>query len=166
MSAKRFSEKNCVGRKQLWLDAQLRLVRELDDACIELKREAVGMAKAVYGELYDLMRSVPGVGDVLAALILAEVGDIRRFPSARHFKSYCGLAPRVRESGGKARLGRCRRSNPYLRWAFYQAAVVAIRYDSELKAFYERLVKRGKHPRGCSYCCCWLGLLCVLGVCF
>ncbi len=61
------------------------------------------------------------------------MSDVRYFPSTRHFKSYCGLSPSLRESSGKARLNRCRHRNPYLRYAFYQAAVVAIRIDDELK---------------------------------
>ena len=104
-------------------------------------------AEKFYGELYSYVRTVPGVGPLLAAIILAETVDARRFSSASHYKSYCGLAPRLRESSGRARLGRCRRSNLLLRWAFYMAAVRAIRNDGELRCFYERLVARGKPRR-------------------
>jgi len=104
-------------------------------------------AKKFYGELYDYVRTVPGIGPLLAAIILAETVDARRFPSASHYKSYCGLSPRLLESSGKVRLGRCRWGNPLLRWAFYMAAVRAVLYDDELRSFYERLIARGKPRR-------------------
>lgn len=119
----------------------------LTASCRRLEEESVRLARELYGELYELVQTVPGVGRLLAACILAEAGDVSRFPSARHFRSYCGLAPRVRESAGRARLGRCSRGNPYLRWAFYQAAVAAIRCDDELRSFYMRLRSRGKPHR-------------------
>jgi len=131
----------------IMLSKLLNLHDLLRDSCKELEDEAIKLTRELYGELYDLLQTVPGIGRVLASYILAEVGDISRFPSARHFKSYCGLVPKVRESGGKVRLSRCRPGNPYLRWAFYQAAVVAVRVDPELRVFYERLVSRGKSRR-------------------
>jgi len=69
------------------------------------------------------------------------------FSSARHFKSYYGLSSNLGKSNSKARLNRCRHGNPYLRYAFYQAAVVAVRVDDELKRFYDRLMARGKHHK-------------------
>ena len=121
--------------------------RRIDEICSFLSKMAESLAEKLYGEEYSLIQTVPGIGRTLAYMILAEIDDIRRFPSARHFKSYCGLSPSLRESGGKARLGRCRHGNPYLRYAFYQAAVVAIRVDVGLKRFYDRLRARGKHHK-------------------
>ena len=125
----------------------LSLARRIDEICSFLSKMAESLAEKLYGEEYSLIQTVPGIGRTLAYMILAEIDDIRRFPSARHFKSYCGLSPSLRESGGKARLGRCRHGNPYLRYAFYQAAVVTIRVDVGLKRFYDRLRARGKHHK-------------------
>jgi len=125
----------------------LSLARRIDEICSFLSKMAESLVEKLYGEEYSLIQTVPGIGRTLAYMILAEIDDVRRFPSARHFKSYCGLSPSLRESGGKARLGRCRHGNPYLRYAFYQAAVVAIRVDDELKRFYDRLRARGKHHK-------------------
>ncbi len=70
-----------------------------------------------------LLKSIPGVGDILAILIEREVGTISRFPSAPQFSSYCGTTPRVSSSGGKTHYGRLRtESNQYLKWAFIEAA--------------------------------------------
>jgi transposase len=83
----------------------------------------------------------------LAAAITGVVGDVRRFPSAKHLISFSGLAPRVKSSGGhsKARQGITKHGNPYLRaWAFL-AAENARQYDPELKAYYQRMRANGKH---------------------
>ena len=71
----------------------------------------------------QLLKSLPGVGDMLAIVIEREVGTISRFPSAPQFSSYCGTTPRVSSSGGKTRYGKLRtESNQYLKWAFIEAA--------------------------------------------
>ncbi len=74
-----------------------------------------------------LMRltTLPGVGEILGRVILLEVGDARRFPTAAHLASYAGTTPRVHASGGKVRLGRVRSDvNHYLKCAFVEAANV------------------------------------------
>jgi transposase len=71
----------------------------------------------------QLLKSLPGVGDILAIVIDREIGTISRFPSAPQFSSYCGTTPRVSSSGGKTHYGKMRtESNQYLKWAFIEAA--------------------------------------------
>jgi len=71
----------------------------------------------------QLLKSLPGVGDILAIVIEREMGTIERFPCAAQFASYSGTTPRVSSSGGKSRYGRMRtESNQYLKWAFIEAA--------------------------------------------
>jgi len=71
----------------------------------------------------QLLKTLPGVGDMLAIVIEREVGSIERFPSAQQFSSYCGTTPRVSSSGGKTHYGKMRsESNQYLKWAFIEAA--------------------------------------------
>ena len=71
----------------------------------------------------NLVTSFPGIGFILGVVILSEVGDIRRFPTAQHFASYAGTTPRVHASGGKIRYGQIRSDiNRYLKWAFIEAA--------------------------------------------
>ena len=82
----------------------LSLARRIDEICSFLSKMAESLVEKLYGEEYSLIQTVPGIGKTLAYMILAEIDDVRRFPSARHFKSYCGLSPSLRESGGKARL--------------------------------------------------------------
>jgi transposase len=67
--------------------------------------------------------AMPGVGDILAVVIWAEIGSIKRFSSAERLASYCGLVPRENSSGGKIRFGAVRHDvNRYLKWAFVEAA--------------------------------------------
>ena len=70
-----------------------------------------------------MLTQIRGVGRYTAMLIIAEIGDITRFPTARHLCSWAGLAPSVRSSDGKARLGHItRQGSPALRWALVEAA--------------------------------------------
>lgn len=74
--------------------------------------------------LMELLQSLPGVGPILAIVIVLELGTIERFPNAEHFASYSGTVPRVQESGGHRRYGGAVRNdvNHYLKWAFIEAA--------------------------------------------
>lgn len=70
-----------------------------------------------------LLRTLPGVGPILAAVIWLEIGDVARFASAEHLASYGGTTPRVAASGDKVRYGRLRPDvNRTLKWALVEAA--------------------------------------------
>jgi transposase len=71
----------------------------------------------------EWLRTLPGVGFILAVVIALELGDLRRLPDAERFASYAGTTPRVRASGGQTRYGALRPDvNRYLKWAFMEAA--------------------------------------------
>jgi len=93
-----------------------------------------------------LLMTVPGIGEVLAYLILYEVGEISRFPSEKKFAAYCCLVPSTRQSADHTYHGRTgRNGNLYLKWAFVEAAHKAIKGDPYLGAWCERLCrKKGK----------------------
>jgi transposase len=62
------------------------------------------------------LRTIPGLGPITASALVAFVGDVQRFPSARHFASYLGLTPKEFSSGSRRRLGRIsKRGDIYLR---------------------------------------------------
>ena len=70
-----------------------------------------------------LVQSIPGFGPQLAAAVVAEIGDHRRFPSASHLRSYSGLVPRVYQSGEQQHTGPLvPHGNRHLRWALVLAA--------------------------------------------
>jgi transposase len=100
----------------------------------------------------QLLRSVPGVGEILAPVIWLEIGDVRRFPRAENLASYAGLVPRVFSSGGHTRLGGISRFvNQYLKWAFVEAANCAVRLKahrpSHIGHLYGRLLVKRGHGR-------------------
>jgi transposase len=103
-------------------------------------------ALAPFRPARDLLITMPGISDTVAAVILAEIGDdIRPFPTASHLVSWAGLAPRLDESAGKRRSTRTRPSAPWLKTTLVQAAWGAARTkDSYFHAQFVRLKsKRG-----------------------
>ena len=81
----------------------------------------------------------------LALVIALEIGDIGRFPSAGDFASYCRLVDSKKTSNHKKKgEGNRKNGNPYLAWAFMEAAQFALRYLPEAKRFYERK-RRQRH---------------------
>jgi transposase len=92
---------------------------------------------------YALLTSAPGIGKVLATVILLEVGAIERFREVGHFASYARCVDSVRLSNGKKKgHGNVRNGNVYLAWAFVEAAHFAQRFCAEAKRFYDK--KRAK----------------------
>jgi transposase len=104
-------------------------------------------------EEHKLLETMPGVGFILAVVILQEVGEIGRFGSAERFASYCGLTPRVHASGGRVRYGRLRPdTNHYLKWAFSEAgnsvAVNRKRFPARhVSQIYNRIRGRKGHAK-------------------
>jgi transposase len=70
-----------------------------------------------------MLKTLPGVGEILGATIYLEIGDVKRFPTSGHLASYAGLLPTVHSSGGKTWHGPTPKSaNHFLKWAFVEAA--------------------------------------------
>lgn len=93
------------------------------------------------------LTSIPGVGTVLAATILSEIGDISRFSSADKLLAYAGLDPSVKQSGEfKSNQNRIsKRGSPYLRRAIWLASTVAVQCDPMFRAYYEKKMSEGLH---------------------
>ena len=94
----------------------------------------------------DLLVTIPGIGVLTANLLLNEIGDIKRFPSARHLCSYGGIVPRLRQSADHIWQGRIsKEGNRYIRWAIIESAQKAPSKDDELRKIYARIAfRRGK----------------------
>ena len=77
---------------------------------------------------YDLLRSIPGIGEITACVILSEIGDIRRFHSKKQLIAYAGLDPSIYQSGKfTASMNKIsKRGSPFLRKALYQATFIGI----------------------------------------
>jgi transposase len=92
-------------------------------------------------------RSIPGVGKILALVMLYEMHDIHRFPSVQDFVSYCRLVKCARASAGK-RYGTSGKQigNAHLQWAFSEAAVLFLRHNPAGQQYLARL--ENKHGKG------------------
>ena len=102
-------------------------------------------AKQTDSHSFYLLRSVPGIGKILALTILYEIHDITRFQRVQEFVSYCRLVKCARQSAGKnygfsgKKIG-----NVHLKWAFSEAAVLFLRNNSEG----QKLLARLEHKHG------------------
>ena len=102
-----------------------------------LEKEVLAQAKL--RDEFALLRTVWGIGPILALTVMLEVGDIKRFEKVGNFASYCRLVKTERLSVGKRKgSGNTKNGNPYLSWAFSEAAHFAIRYHDAAKRFYQR----------------------------
>jgi transposase len=117
-------------------DALAKAIEEID---AEVERNLDPFRDAV-----RLLRTVPGIGDLAARAIVAEIGsDMCRFPTAAHLVSWAGLCPRNDESAGKRRSTRLRKGAPWLKAALVQCAWAASRKkDGYLRAQFQRLRQR------------------------
>ncbi|HET8647329.1 MAG TPA: IS110 family transposase [Vicinamibacteria bacterium] len=124
------------------------LAKALEEVDAEVERGLDPFREAV-----RLLRTVPGIGDLAAQAILAEIGtDMGRFPTAAHLVSWAGLCPRNDESAGKRRSTRLRKGDPWLKTALVQCAWAASRKkDGYLRAQFQRLrQKRGPKKAICA----------------
>lgn len=92
---------------------------------------------------YQLVKTIPGIGQILATTIMLEAGPVTRFADVGNFSSYCRCVDSRRESNGKKKgSGNAKNGNKYLAWAFLEAANFALRFCPEAKRFYERKKSR------------------------
>lgn len=109
-----------------------------------LEQEVRVLEKAVMAALPDrtdylLLQSIPGIGPVLARVILLETGPIERFKAAGNYASYCRAVKAEHTSNDKKK-GTCnsKNGNKYLSWAYVEAANMAVRFSPELRAWFQR----------------------------
>ena len=126
------------------------LRREMDDLDRNL-RELIE-ASPIWREKDDLLRSIPGIGNVISATLLAELPELGTL-NRREIASLAGVAPFNQDSGtikGKRRIWGGRTS---VRHALYMAALVGTRYNPVIKAFYTRLLQKGKAKKVALVAC-------------
>jgi transposase len=126
------------------LRLHLQQIDALDAAVAEIDREVDDIVEP-FRQAVTLLKSIPGVSDLSARIILAEIGkDMSRFPTAGHLVSWAGLCPRNDESAGKRRSRRLRKGDPWLKTAMVQCGWAAARKkDSYLRAQHHRIRSRG-----------------------
>src|SRR5215813_10564212 len=129
--------------RQLALKNDLAVIRHYDQQIFQLEEELQRQTKRVACREFTLLKSIPGIGQSLGLTILYEIGDIERFPTIKDFLSYCRLVKGTVASAGKIKgLRGAKLGNPYLRWAFGEAAVIAKRDHYRLKPLAQQLEAR------------------------
>lgn len=127
------------------LDGYLSLLQQLNqlitEASARIRRSIKEHPQA------KLLMTIPGISYLTAHLLLAEIGDIFRFHSAKKLSSYAGLVTSVHQTGQHCYYGHItKQGNKYIRWAMVEAAQTAVRYDENLRRWYLKLsAKRGKN---------------------
>jgi len=118
---------------------------------LDLLQEQIQLIDQSIADLMDqipqFITTIPGVGPVTGAAILAEIGDINRFESSDKLVAYAGIDATVYQTGQfeAAVTHMSKRGSPYLRHALWQAASMAALYEPDLKAFYQSKRDQGKH---------------------
>ena len=121
------------------LDSRMRFFRFVDQELRDVSTQLRRYCKVHYKKDYMLLRSIPGIGGIVACGILCELGDLRRFGSVKHLAGYIGLAPGVHQSGGAHRtMGMTMRAHRLMRSYFVEAAWQAIRADPVMQAYYRK----------------------------
>jgi transposase len=136
-------EAQLPGRSQRVLELWVELLETAER--IEAELEAAVKEEAEADPVCQVLRSVPQVGPLTALVVRAEVGDVRRFPSAKALVSYAGLCPRVSQSGEQCRYGRLGKWGD--RWLRYVLVLAANRIargakDSRLHRLWWRMCLR------------------------
>jgi hypothetical protein len=125
-----------VGTGRTWLQATLGRLPPETSRCVAQEIEALDGLQLQIAQLEErirerialtpsiqLLKTLPGVGDILTIVIEREIGSVDRFDTSGQLTSYAGLVPTVHASGGKTRFGHRRKpSNQYLKWAFRAAS--------------------------------------------
>jgi transposase len=146
---------NRAGVAERFLDPAVQKSIEVDLALIDtddrlltpLELDLVHTAKTQDAQPFYRVRSIPGIGKILALVLLYEIHDIHRFPRVQEFVSYCRLVKCANESAGK-RYGTSGKKigHAYFQWAFSEAAVLFLRNHQAGQNYLARLVK--KHGKG------------------
>jgi len=116
-----------------------------------LRQQITTLEKTVHTRLnhtpaYEQLRTVPGIGTILAQTIALETGAISRFPTVGHYASYCRCVDSTKISNGKRKgAGNVKNGNPYLAWAYMEAAQFALRFQPAAQRFYQRKLVKSRN---------------------
>lgn len=121
------------------LDSRMRSFRFIDKELRDVSTKLRAYCRKHYKKDYYLLRSIPGIGGIVACGIICELGDLRRFNNIKHLAGYVGLAPGVHQSGDNQRAtGITMRSHRLMRSYFIEASWQAIRTDPVMQAYYRK----------------------------
>jgi len=123
------------------------MIETYDHVLVQLEQEIIKCAKGHDSTSYALLKTIPGVGRIIALILLYEIEDISRFPRVQNFAPYCRLVKCAKESNGK-KYGTAGKKigNAHLRWAFSEAAQLFIRGNGAGSRYFCKITN--KHGKG------------------
>ncbi len=137
---KLFSDEHLV----LALMSNFRMFRYLEQEIKELEKSILRQVRPSKG--FELLLSVNGIGKILALTIMLETGAIDRFAKAGDYASYCRCVNSQKISNGKKKgSGNIKNGNKYLSWAFVETANFAIRFNPQIKRYYQKKKAKTKN---------------------
>jgi transposase len=129
------------------VEANMYIVQHYDKVIDKLERVILKHTRRDHSWQFNLLKTVPGIGKVIALTILYETDDMSRFPRVQDFSSYCRLVKGTVASAGIIKGTRGGKlGNAYLKWAFSQAAILGKRSHPKLGKFAQRLLAKHKKP--------------------
>jgi transposase len=121
----------------------IEMIRTYDGILLQLEKSIITLANNHDPVSYALLQTIPGIGRIIALIILYEIENIRRFASVQDFASYSRLVKCAKESNGKkCGSGGSKIGNAHLKWAFSEAAVFFIKSKDIAKKYLDRLTKK------------------------
>ena len=125
------------------LQQTIRLIQNLQSEIDLLDKEI----KKIMKEIDSPVLSIPGIGYVLGAIIVSEIGNIENFSSPAKLQAFAGLDPSIYQSGqyNASNTPLVKRGSTYLRWGFMQAARLVAYRDTTFAAYQEKKLSEGKH---------------------
>jgi transposase len=128
---------------RLAVQSQLRILHSITKEVNHLEESILSKIKS--DKHFELLKTIPGVGPILAMTILLETGEIKRFENPGNYSSYCRCVGSKRISNDKKKGENNRKNgNHYLGWAFIEAANFAIRFSEPIKKYYQRKLAKTK----------------------
>jgi transposase len=121
------------------LQGKIRMYKFIKSEYLEIANQMRAYCKKSHKTDFELLKTIPGIGGYLSAVIIAECGDLRRFNTEGQFASFVGIVPGMYNSGASTTcLGITPRSRSQMRSYLIEAAWVAIRKDVEMQDYYRK----------------------------
>jgi transposase len=128
------------------IEADLQYIEALDPIIDGLEKQIIAQANTHNRIDYQLLMTTPGIGPIIALIILYETHNIRRFKTVQRYSSYCGVVKCQRISAGKEYASKNHKiRNAYLKWAFGEIILKA-QQDKRIERLYQRL--KAKYGKG------------------
>jgi transposase len=126
------------------VESMLKLIEDIEGQIKEVQTRILALWETVKDKHY--LQTIPGISDLMAAIIWAEIGDIENFSHPDQIVAFAGYDPKVKESGNKKVIsGPNKRGSRLLRWVLGRAVVQANLHNPVMQQYFTKKISEGKH---------------------